>query len=419
MRTRITRASILVALVTVCGCAAEQARDRLERASQITQGRFIMIEAADFAAGKLTDASPSNAGSAMLRDCAIADSGIANFVRAHGVPDAIAVTQALLYLRIDLAYRAQSKVYVIRHGLSEALASGSSPTILEERVLTDEDLDQIDPVRKLARATEALRQQIAADGHVNVIGRRLVRALPLRGDGERSSADGHGWGFFTVAVFPPSVQLFGLALDARGRVVAWIDPDGPATALHLGDLITAVDGTALRRDEPLPLRERHQFHLTVERAAETFDLDLTAEAWRLAVTFSTIESPHPNAFAGDGAVSVTTGMLALLQSDDELAAAIAHELAHITERHVAVRDPGVMSAGGAQTRFTREQERVADEIGVRYAAAAGYDPAAAISVLERLSKKLSPDQLSQYLDTHPAYPERIRVLRQAIRRLHG
>jgi len=111
----------------------------------------------------------------------------------------------------------------------------------------------------------------------------------------------------------------------------------------------------------------------------------------------------PNAFAVGRVLGVTTALLRLAERDDELAAIVGHELAHVTLGHAdggrtpvgilkEVATLGVLlpvelvvpGAGqvlgdalrGVGNRFNRAQERAADRVGVGYAAAAGYDPAA-------------------------------------------
>jgi predicted Zn-dependent protease len=138
--------------------------------------------------------------------------------------------------------------------------------------------------------------------------------------------------------------------------------------------------------------------------------------------------PSINAGATFGQVAVTSGMLDFIDSDDEMAVVLGHELAHITEGHVmkgAVsglalnvlaivlesRVPGAGQAAGGVgqlflNHYTQTQERDADDVGLRYAYQAGYDPRAAVDVQERLAVKVPQSMSAGYFDTHPSSVER-------------
>jgi predicted Zn-dependent protease len=163
-------------------------------------------------------------------------------------------------------------------------------------------------------------------------------------------------------------------------------------------------------------------------------------------TFKIINQPEPNAFAlPNGNIYVSRGLLALANSEDELAGVLAHEVVHVAARHtvrsanVAVATSplriatgiaglaagifaprvgeGIMDLGDVATEafmapYGRSQEREADDVGVGLAARAGYDPKGlphALQALERdeaLHRDGPPRQ--SFFDTHPATPERVR-----------
>ena len=138
--------------------------------------------------------------------------------------------------------------------------------------------------------------------------------------------------------------------------------------------------------------------------------------------------PSINAGATFGQVAVTSGMLDFIETDDEMAVVLGHELAHITEGHVmkgAVsglalnvmaivlesRVPGAGQAAGGVgqlflNHYTQTQEREADDVGLRYAYQAGYDPRAAVDVQERLAQRVPESMSAGYFDTHPSSVER-------------
>jgi predicted Zn-dependent protease len=164
----------------------------------------------------------------------------------------------------------------------------------------------------------------------------------------------------------------------------------------------------------------------------------------LEYRFHVIDMEAPNAFALPGGyIYVSRGLLALLQTEAELANVLAHEIAHVSARHHlrhAVRQTpfvplkiatgigalasgivspllgrAVATLGNAPGQlvlatYSRGQESQADELGQGYAAAAGWNPGAMARVMEALASDTTrrggdPHRRS-YLATHPTSPDR-------------
>lgn len=159
--------------------------------------------------------------------------------------------------------------------------------------------------------------------------------------------------------------------------------------------------------------------------------------------FLVVDDPRINAFAMPGGiVGVNTGLIAAARNESELAAVIAHEIAHVTQRHLArmyagssridlatglamlagiiaaAYDPqvgqaaiiGGMAAGTqARINHTRANEQEADRIGISILAAADYDPRAMPRFFERMLQlsRANPDSIPDFLRTHPVTTERI------------
>lgn len=158
--------------------------------------------------------------------------------------------------------------------------------------------------------------------------------------------------------------------------------------------------------------------------------------------FRVIDQPEPNAFAAPGGyIYISRGMLALINSEDELASILAHEISHVTQRHHARQAqatalPGVLTLPGRAigaivgedvgniinaplsaageaylSSYSRGQEAEADEIGMQLAANAGYDPASlasALTTLERTVTLLTGNKREfSFFDSHPTTPDRI------------
>lgn len=161
-------------------------------------------------------------------------------------------------------------------------------------------------------------------------------------------------------------------------------------------------------------------------------------------TFKVIEFPEPNAVALPGGfIYVTKPMLSFVRSEHELAAVLAHEVAHTARRHqmemirrsnqaafwtiliaVLTRDPNV--AAGAQlisygllSGYTREMEREADLVGVTYLTKTPYTPVAALTLMERLlhEERYRPRVDPGDLRDHPKTEDRVAYLRAELRAL--
>ena len=158
------------------------------------------------------------------------------------------------------------------------------------------------------------------------------------------------------------------------------------------------------------------------------------------------EDETPNAFALPGArIGVHTGLLRVARTQDQLAAVIGHEVAHVLERHANARASNATAAGllvvvgtevlagggsaasqqgvaqalglgaqvGALMPFSRSHESVADWFGLDIMADAGFDPQQSVTLWENMAAA-SKGQPLEWLSTHPSHGTRIRDLEARI-----
>ncbi len=142
-----------------------------------------------------------------------------------------------------------------------------------------------------------------------------------------------------------------------------------------------------------------------------------------AYRFAIVDQMEPNAFALPGGyVFVSRGLLALANTEDELACVLGHEIIHAARRHsqqqqvIARSLPGIsLPSSRAKTlaAYGRDMEREADELGQRLAAAAGYDPMGMSTFMRRLDQRerllIGAPRNPTFFDTHPGTRERARV----------
>ena len=165
---------------------------------------------------------------------------------------------------------------------------------------------------------------------------------------------------------------------------------------------------------------------------------------QLAYQFKVLDVAVVNAFAVPGGyVYFTRGILATLNSEAELAGVMGHEIGHITARHSAqqisraqLAQMGMamgsifsetfgalsgLTGMGMQMlflKFSRDNERQADDLGVEYASKVGYDASQMASFFETLNR-MNPHSdksgLPSWFSTHPNPEDRERVVRERSR----
>ena len=184
-------------------------------------------------------------------------------------------------------------------------------------------------------------------------------------------------------------------------------------------------------------------------------------------TFTVLDSPEVNAFALPGGyIYVTRGIMAVMDSEADLAGVIGHEIGHVTARHGAQRATSQQNAGigvlaatvlgvliegatGAQgvaqaagqlgqgvaagrlASYSRDQETQADELGAEYLARARYNPSNMVDVIQVLKnqERFATDQARTegrgapagggWLASHPSNDKRLADMQRVASRYSG
>lgn len=215
-----------------------------------------------------------------------------------------------------------------------------------------------------------------------------------------------------------------------------------------GDVATEVE---LGREVSARLLSRYGLH--EEPSVQNYvrlvgqSIAMNTPRSELEYHFAVLDTSAVNAYAAPGGyVFITRGALGRLEDEAELAGVLAHEIAHVNQRHIVheldIRgaesgmvsglsrvlgssgDPAQAAFSSAvnqavdvllETGLEREDELEADAIGTRLLALTGYDPAALRRYLERLGDHREAAAIQQGVaGTHPPFPVRLEALDETL-----
>lgn len=214
----------------------------------------------------------------------------------------------------------------------------------------------------------------------------------------------------------------------------------PVTGKRELSLISEAQEIALGQETDQQIRTQYGIYADTDlnQYVEGIGKTLTPYTHRPQLTyhFAVLDSPVVNAFAVPGGyIYVTRGILAMMNSEAELAAVLGHELGHVCARHSVRRMSKLMlfqlgfAVGGALSetfakisgvagvgiqllflKYSRDDEREADFLGVQYSRKGGFNPSEMVNFfasLQRLGDLSKGAALPGFLSTHPLTEERI------------
>ncbi len=218
----------------------------------------------------------------------------------------------------------------------------------------------------------------------------------------------------------------------------------PVTGKRELSLISEPDEIALGKQTDVEIRNQYGIYADSELNGyvESVGKALVPYTHRpnLDYRFAVLDTPVVNAFAVPGGyIYVTRGIVALMRSEAELAVVLGHELGHVNARHSIRRMSEMMlvqvglavgsalsetfaeisglAGAGIQLlflKYSRDDEREADALGVEYARQGTYNPGEMIGFfgsLERMGDLSGGHALPGFLSTHPLTSERIDKVR--------
>ena len=267
--------------------------------------------------------------------------------------------------------------------------------------------------------------------------------------------------YFQILLLTISLVLTSLPISARvpsgpishegERVLHIATP--PASTLDEGDdekfVFGKVDEDLLSEIKLLDERFEKEGAVYHETALDAYftrvgtavvaDKKLENVEWK----FRALRDPVPNAFAlPNGSIYINTGLLALLDDENQLAAVLAHEVTHVSERHTYLRNRSMRKKmlainilntigtwnplGGpaglainliatisplmlalSVLGYSREQEKEADLEGLKAATAAGFVPEGMPNSFKAMQRDVEGEQLNSFYSDHPKLQERV------------
>lgn len=262
-----------------------------------------------------------------------------------------------------------------------------------------------------ADATAELAQLRAADQRVLSVGYRLATAnAPFC----RATENSIGMTLHHIGQYGDAVSARSTFGFARDFAVLALVPGGPAAkaGVRLDDAIAALNGAPLQPpaaelaaiDQPAPYRpiawadatvrkalDKPPVTLSVLRDGAQVDVALTGTP-ACRSRFELRPSGEYGASADGDIVGITSPMLNFMKDDDELAAILAHEMAHnLLEHRRRLNEAGIqrglMQQLGRNARLTLATEIEADRLSIWLMANAGYDPNGAVRFWTRYGKQ--------------------------------
>lgn len=240
-----------------------------------------------------------------------------------------------------------------------------------------------------------------------------------------------------------ALLILGLSLPLSASAAVELPDMGDSSATILSAAEDRALGQEFMRNvrRSLPLIEDPEINSYINSLG--FRLLTGSDTGQSQFTFFVVEAPQINAFAGPGGyIGIHSDLILAAETEGELAAVMAHEIAHVTQRHLARafqkastanlqtaaaiiaaiilggQNPQLSQAAIAtsmagniqqQLNFTREHEKEADWVGIDILANAGFDPRDMPGFFEKLQQSLRymESTAPELLRTHPVTANRI------------
>lgn len=281
---------------------------------------------------------------------------------------------------------------------------------------------EIDKAQK-ASMLKAYERIINQYVRVNEVGYRLLLKIPASGNQKQSGVYS---GLLLDDLTDVSSAYYGTTSD-RGIVVVATVTGSPSQAADFqkGDLIKRLNGKKVVSADDVVIKlkklkpgETCQIEI-LRNNTETIAIELLQQTVPYSMFFTIVDRPEINSVANQEVVCVTTGTVNFVESDDELAIVLAHEMAHITHHHLESleKDPVINIinvAFGIPRTYPISIEQEADYYGLPYAHLAGYDVKKSVEFWERVAIQKPETLKAGNSNPYFSMPEKIVQLRKLV-----
>lgn len=293
---------------------------------------------------------------------------------------------------------------------------------------------------------KALGYQLKQLSRVNDIGYRLISSLPI--EDLKQKPDTY-LGIYVFDINKYFKQLYNLMQD-EGVVVGVVIKNSPAekAGVSAGDVLISINNIKLKDvsqfqqiSRRLSIAETARFQISRSGRQEAVSVKIGSAALNIPIVIVDIQ--EVNAAATPEGIFVTYGLMHFVKSEDEIAAVLGHELAHIVRGHLSKAQgssllglligiplgiiaenvaPGtgemvMRTADAFRASYSRDLEREADYFGTKYVFWAGFDVDVCANFEERFAVEIPQSMIRNYLSTHPSSPERMLRIRKTIAEL--
>jgi Zn-dependent protease with chaperone function len=297
---------------------------------------------------------------------------------------------------------------------------------------------------------KALGFQLKQLQRVNDIGYRLIAALPKE---DLKNKPQSYVGLYVFDIDKYLKKLYNL-VDNQGCVVTVVINNSPAakSGVRPGDVLLSLNDIPIDNAKNFysPIRKLNisdKVKLRMSRSGRIETVYLTVDSIPLNIPIVMVDYQEVNAAASSEGIFITYGLIQFARSDDEIAAVLGHELAHIVRGHLSkaqgtqllsmlaalalslvtqdsseeVSSAVAEGAGNLvqlfSSSYSRDLEREADYFGTKYVYLAGFNVDVCATFEERFAVEIPQSMIRSYLSTHPSSPERMLRIKKAIAEL--
>lgn len=279
---------------------------------------------------------------------------------------------------------------------------------------------------------------------------RLVLGLPEDIIKRKKGASKPFLGIVVVDIDRYLHRLYNLE-ENKGVVIIAVLENSPAqrAGIKEGDVLLSLNDKGISNFRDYyhisnKLNNDQILRIKISRGKKIINFSFKTESIPFNIPVVMVPREDVNAATDGRAIYVTYGLMNFIHSEDEIAAVLAHELAHIVRGHTLKMQGGRLltnilalvlgmvvekNSGGSgnsvlrglnylgdvfAASYSRDLEREADYFAIKFLKNSGFNPEGFVEVLERFAVQIPASMVKNYFSTHPTSVERILRVKKAI-----